>query len=56
MKDELRVRTEQALAAGVFGAPAFVVNGQLFWGQDRLPFVRKALAGWIPRLPPGVGP
>ena len=48
VKDELRVRTDRALAAGVFGAPAFVVNGQLFWGQDRLPFVLRAAQGWQP--------
>ncbi len=48
IKDELRARTDRALAAGVFGAPAFVVNDQLFWGQDRLPFVVRAAQGWQP--------
>lgn len=48
MKDELRRRTDEAIAAGVFGAPAFVVRGDLYWGQDRLPLVEKALRGWIP--------
>jgi 2-hydroxychromene-2-carboxylate isomerase len=48
-KDDLRVRTDRAIALGIFGAPAFVVDGdQLFWGQDRLHFVEKALAGWRP--------
>jgi 2-hydroxychromene-2-carboxylate isomerase len=48
-KDDLRVRTDRAIALGIFGAPAFVVDGdQLFWGQDRLLFVEKALAGWRP--------
>ena len=28
--------TEKAIAANVFGAPTFIVNGELFWGQDRL--------------------
>ena len=28
---------------GVFGAPTFVVEGELFWGQDRLEFVDRAL-------------
>ena len=50
IKDDLRLRTERALAAGVFGAPAFVVNGQLFWGQDRLPFVVRAAQGWQPEI------
>lgn len=36
--------TQLAIARGVFGAPSFVVNGELFWGQDRLDFVERALA------------
>ena len=28
---------------GIFGAPSFIVDGQLFWGQDRLDFVHEAL-------------
>ena len=43
IKDELRARTDEAIAAGVFGAPAFVVGGALYWGQDRLDFVEEAL-------------
>jgi 2-hydroxychromene-2-carboxylate isomerase len=54
IKDDLRARTDEAARAGVFGAPAFVVTapgveGDLFWGQDRLMFVEKALGGWSPR-------
>lgn len=37
--------TEEAVAAGVFGAPSYVVDGEVFWGQDRLDFVERALAG-----------
>lgn len=37
--------TEEALALGVFGAPTYVVDGELFWGQDRLDFVDRKLAG-----------
>jgi 2-hydroxychromene-2-carboxylate isomerase len=44
-KDDLRKRTDEAIALGIFGAPAFVVNRQLFWGQDRMMFVEKALKG-----------
>lgn len=44
-KEDLRVRTDRAIAHGIFGAPSFVVNGQMFWGQDRMHFVEKALAG-----------
>lgn len=36
--------TRQALDAGVFGAPSYVLNGEIFWGQDRLVFLEKALA------------
>lgn len=36
--------TEEAEAAGVFGAPTYVVGGEIFWGQDRLEFVERALA------------
>lgn len=31
--------TQRAIDASVFGAPSFVVNGEMFWGQDRLEFV-----------------
>jgi 2-hydroxychromene-2-carboxylate isomerase len=37
--------SEAALARGVFGAPSFVIAGEIFWGQDRLDFVEKKLAG-----------
>lgn len=37
--------TEEALAAGVFGVPSYVVAGELFWGQDRLDFVDRKLSG-----------
>ena len=35
--------TEAAIAANVFGAPWFVVDGEGYWGQDRLDFVARAL-------------
>ncbi len=37
-------QTENALSRGVFGAPTHVVDGTLFWGQDRLDFVDRALS------------
>jgi 2-hydroxychromene-2-carboxylate isomerase len=46
---ELRARTDQALERGVFGAPAMVVGGRQFWGQDRLDEVERALGGSPPR-------
>ena len=36
--------TEQARALGVFGVPWYVVDGEAFWGQDRLDFVDRALS------------
>lgn len=36
LRDELRKRTDEAIALGVFGAPAYVVDGaELYWGNDR---------------------
>lgn len=35
--------TQAAIDAGVFGAPSYVVDGEIFWGQDRLDFVEQAL-------------
>jgi 2-hydroxychromene-2-carboxylate isomerase len=45
VKAALVAHTEEAVARGVFGAPSFFVGGELFFGQDRLDFVREALAG-----------
>ena len=36
--------TQMALDAGVFGSPSYVLAGEIFWGQDRLDFVERALA------------
>lgn len=35
---------EAAVAAGVFGAPSYVLDGEVFWGQDRLELLDEALA------------
>lgn len=43
VKERLKAVTQDAVARGVFGAPAFIVDGQLYWGQDRLDFVKEAL-------------
>ncbi|MCG8443165.1 MAG: 2-hydroxychromene-2-carboxylate isomerase [Caulobacterales bacterium] len=46
IKARLKAVTEEAAAAGVFGAPCFVVEGELFWGRDRLDdALRWAVAG-----------
>ena len=39
IKDELKKRTDDAYKKGIFGAPSFIVNNKMFWGQDRLEFV-----------------
>lgn len=44
IKDELRRRVEDAVAFGVFGAPTIVVDGEVFWGNDRLPQIERWLA------------
>ncbi len=43
VKEGLKTRTQQAVERGVFGAPTFFVGDEMFWGQDRLDFVRAAL-------------
>ncbi|MCE9659164.1 MAG: 2-hydroxychromene-2-carboxylate isomerase [Burkholderiales bacterium] len=44
VKARLVATTEEAVARGVFGAPTFFVGDAMFFGQDRLDFVREALA------------
>ena len=38
IKDNLRKLTDEALKKGIFGAPTFMVNKKIFWGQDRLAY------------------
>ena len=44
VQTEYDSHTDAAIAANVFGAPWYVVDGEGFWGQDRLDFVERALA------------
>ena len=44
VKEALKARTDAAVQRGIFGAPTMFVGEQMFWGQDRLAFVRVALA------------
>jgi 2-hydroxychromene-2-carboxylate isomerase len=48
VKDRLKAETDAAIAAGIFGSPFIVVDGERFWGSDRLDQVEKWLAtgGW----------
>ena len=43
VKQRLKATTEEAIERGVFGAPSFFVDGELYFGQDRLDFVAEAL-------------
>lgn len=43
IKERLRRNTDDAVARGVFGVPTFFVDGEMFFGQDRLHFVRSVL-------------
>ncbi len=57
IKQDLRERTDEAIAAGLFGVPGFVVDDhddQLYWGADRMDQVERALGGDPPK--PTLGP
>lgn len=43
VKNELKERTDKALERGVFGCPSFFVGDEMFWGKDRLDFVKRRL-------------
>lgn len=45
VKADLKAATDAAIDAGVFGVPAFAVDGKVFWGQDALPMLRAYLQG-----------
>jgi 2-hydroxychromene-2-carboxylate isomerase len=43
VQDQYDANTQAAIAAGVFGAPSYCIEGEIFWGQDRLDFVERKL-------------
>jgi 2-hydroxychromene-2-carboxylate isomerase len=43
VQQQYESNTAKAIESGVFGAPTYVVDGEMFWGQDRLDFVDRAL-------------
>jgi 2-hydroxychromene-2-carboxylate isomerase len=43
VKERLKELTQEAVSRGVFGAPTCFVDGDMYWGQDRLDFVQEAL-------------
>ncbi len=47
IKDKLKTVVEESVARGVFGAPFFFVDGEPFWGHDRLPQIER----WLERGP-----
>lgn len=50
-REDLRARTDEAVALGIFGAPTYVIRDpspELWWGQDRAHFVEAALTGRRP--------
>jgi carboxymethylenebutenolidase len=44
MAERYAALTKEAIDRGVFGAPSYVIDGEIFWGQDRLDFVARKLA------------
>lgn len=48
LKARLREETEQAIAQGVFGVPTFVIDDELFWGNDQLEHIELYLQGYDP--------
>jgi carboxymethylenebutenolidase len=43
-QERYEANTQYAIDAGVFGAPSYVIDGEIFWGQDRLDFVERRLS------------
>jgi 2-hydroxychromene-2-carboxylate isomerase len=43
VQERYEAYTQEAIDIQVFGAPSYVVDGEIFWGQDRLDFVERAL-------------
>ncbi|MFZ4478702.1 MAG: 2-hydroxychromene-2-carboxylate isomerase [Rhodoferax sp.] len=43
VQERYDANTEAAISSGVFGAPSYVIDGEIFWGQDRLDFVERKL-------------
>ena len=44
VNERYEAATQRAIEIQVFGAPTYVIDGELFWGQDRLDFVERRLA------------
>ena len=46
-EDAMKSGTRLAIEKGVFGAPTYIVNDQIYWGQDRLDFVERHLSSLL---------
>lgn len=44
LKEQLKNAVQESIDAGMFGAPYFVVDGEAFWGQDRMEQLRRWVA------------
>ena len=51
IREALAASTDEGLRRGIFGAPTFVIDGEIYWGKDRMEFIADHLAG-KPALPP----
>lgn len=53
IRAELAKVTDTALANGIFGAPTFVIEGEVYWGKDRFEFIEAHLSGRpaLPKIP-----
>jgi 2-hydroxychromene-2-carboxylate isomerase len=43
VQERYEANTQQAIDKGVFGAPSYVIDEEIFWGQDRLDFLERKL-------------
>jgi len=43
VQERYEAYTQEAIDIQVFGAPSYVIDGEIFWGQDRLDFVERKL-------------
>ena len=51
VRKALFAATAEAVEVGAFGVPTMIVDGRMYWGQDRLGFIERALTGARPATP-----
>ena len=47
VQQQYEAQTREAIDLGVFGAPSYVIDGEIFWGQDRLDLIAPVVAGTL---------